>query len=124
MGRGLLLLMLTVLLAGAGPACAQDPAGRFDGWATAVIAADWRDGGGQPIAAFDNARRDVARGLIDAGLRGAQGGGGGHRPAVRAAAVRRGGDAAAAADAAVRETVGVRSRSGIGAGASPYGNVW
>ena len=68
MGRGLLLLMLTVLLAGAGPACAQDPAGRFDGWATAVIAADWRDGGGQPIQAFDNARRDVARGLIEAGL--------------------------------------------------------
>ena len=68
MGRGLLLLMLTALLAGAGPACAQDPAGRFDGWATAVIAADWRDGGGQPIAAFDNARRDVARGLIEAGL--------------------------------------------------------
>ena len=70
MGRGLLLLISTVLLVGAGSACAQSPAAqsRFDGWATAVIAADWRDGDGQPIQAFDNARRDVARGFIDAGL--------------------------------------------------------
>ncbi|HYC97815.1 C13 family peptidase [Brevundimonas sp.] len=68
MGRGLLLLILAALLAGAGPACGQTPAGRFDGWATAVIAADWRDGGGQPIQAFDNARRDVTRGFIEAGL--------------------------------------------------------
>ena len=67
MGRGFLLLVLTALLAGAGPACGQG-SGRFDGWATAVIAADWRDGGGQPIQAFDNARRDVARGLVAAGL--------------------------------------------------------
>lgn len=70
MGRGFLLLMLMALLAGAGPACAQAPGaqGRFEGWATAVIAADWRDGGGRPIQAFDNARRDVTRGLIEAGL--------------------------------------------------------
>lgn len=70
MGRGLLLLMLTALLAGAGAACAQTPAthDRFDGWATAVIAADWRDGGGRPIQAFDNARRDVTRELLAAGL--------------------------------------------------------
>ena len=72
MGRGLLLLVLTALLAGGGPACGQSPAGpgpaRFDGWATAVIAADWRDGGGRPIQAFDNARRDVTRGLLEAGL--------------------------------------------------------
>lgn len=73
MGRAWLLLILTALLTGAGPACgqspeAQGPGGRFDGWATAVIAADWRDGGGQPIEAFDNARRDVARGFLDAGL--------------------------------------------------------
>lgn len=73
MGRGFLLLMLTALLAGAGPArgqspAGQSPAGRFEGWATAVIAADWRDGGGQPIQAFDNARRDVTKELIAAGL--------------------------------------------------------
>ena len=68
MGRGLLLLILTALLAGVGPACGQSPGGRFDGWATAIIAADWRDGGGQPIDAFDNARRDLVRGFVDAGL--------------------------------------------------------
>lgn len=65
MGRGSLLLTLMAALAGAGPADAQS---RFDGWAGAVIAADWRDGGGRPIAAFDNARRDVTRGLLAAGL--------------------------------------------------------
>ena len=68
MGRGLLLLMLMAALAGAGPACGQAPSGRFDGWAAAVIAADWRDGRGQPIAAFDNARRDVTAALLAAGL--------------------------------------------------------
>ena len=73
MGRAWLLLILTALLTGAGPACGQSPDrespdGRFDGWATAVIAADWRDGGGQPIEVFDNARRDVAQGFIEAGL--------------------------------------------------------
>ena len=65
MGRVVLLLMLTLALAAVGPACAQS---RFEGWATAVIAADWRDGGGRPIAAFDNARRDVTRGFVEAGL--------------------------------------------------------
>lgn len=65
MGRGILLLTLTAALAGAAPAAAQS---RFEGWAGAVIAADWRDGGGRPIAAFDNARRDVTRGLLAAGL--------------------------------------------------------
>ena len=41
----LLALLLLVLITG--PAPAQ---GRFDGWATAVIAADWRDGGGRLIS--------------------------------------------------------------------------
>lgn len=68
MGRGLLLLMLTAVLSCAGPACAQAPTSRFEGWATAVVAADWRDGRGRPIEAFDNARRDVTAGLIAAGL--------------------------------------------------------
>lgn len=67
MGRGILLIF-TALLVAAGPAFAQASGGRFDGWATAVIAADWRDGAGHPIDAFDNARRDVTRGLLDVGL--------------------------------------------------------
>lgn len=65
MGRGFLLLMLAAAFAGAAPAAAQN---RFDGWAGAVIAADWRDSGGRPIQAFDNARRDVTQGLLAAGL--------------------------------------------------------
>jgi hypothetical protein len=65
MGRGFLLLIMAAALAGAGAANAQS---RFDGWATAVIAADWRDGGGRAIEAFDNARRDLTRGLLTAGL--------------------------------------------------------
>lgn len=65
MGRGFLLLIMAAALAGAGAANAQS---RLDGWATAVIAADWRDGGGRPIEAFDNARRDLTRGLLTAGL--------------------------------------------------------
>ena len=73
MGRGFSRVLAPMLTAAAlaGPACGQTPAasaGRFDGWTTAVIAADWRDGRGRPIQAFDNARRDVARGVVAAGL--------------------------------------------------------
>ncbi len=68
MGRGLLLIVTAALLAAADPGFAQTTGGRFDGWATAVIAADWRDSGGRPIEAFDNARRDVTQGLLAAGL--------------------------------------------------------
>ena len=69
MGRGFLLLLLTLAaLAGGRPAEAQAVASRFEGWATVVIAADWRDGGGRPIEAFDNARRDLTHGLLAAGL--------------------------------------------------------
>lgn len=65
MGRAVLILLLA--LAWSAPACAQSRAGRFEGWATAVVAADWR-GGNEPIQAFDNARRDVVAGLLAAGL--------------------------------------------------------
>ena len=43
-------------------------ASRFDGWTAAVIAADWRTSGGDPITAFDNARRDLTAGFLDAGF--------------------------------------------------------
>jgi len=68
MCRGFSLIVTAALLAAAGPGFAQTWGGRFDGWTTAVIAGDWRDSGGQPIEAFDNARRDVTRGLLAAGL--------------------------------------------------------
>ncbi|WP_372707884.1 C13 family peptidase [Brevundimonas sp.] len=72
MGR-FLIAVLSMTLALAAPACAQSPASspapnRFEGWTTAVIAADWRDGDGDPILAFDNARRDLVRALQTAGL--------------------------------------------------------
>ncbi len=68
MGRGLILLIFILALTGAGQSFAQVPVSRFDGWATAVIAADWRDGYGRPIEAFDNARRDVTAGFLAAGM--------------------------------------------------------
>lgn len=40
----------------------------FDGWASAFIAGDWRDGQGQPIKAFDNARRDLSLAFQAAGF--------------------------------------------------------
>ncbi|MDZ4365119.1 C13 family peptidase [Brevundimonas sp.] len=60
-----ILAALVMLVALATPAMAQS---RFDGWATAVIAADWRTSRGQPIQAFDNARRDLVSGFVAAGF--------------------------------------------------------
>ena len=40
----------------------------FDGWASAFIAGDWRDGHGHPIEAFDNARRDLSLAFQAAGF--------------------------------------------------------
>lgn len=65
MGRAVLILVWA--LAWSAPACAQSRTDRFDGWLTAVVAADWRSGN-RPIQAFDNARRDVVKGLLAAGL--------------------------------------------------------
>lgn len=42
---------------------------RFEGWTAAVIAADWRTSQGQPIQAFDNARRDLTSAFVAAGFR-------------------------------------------------------
>ncbi len=69
-GRIILALWLAVLTpASAQPRPGDAPASsRFDGWASAVIAADWRDSQGQPIEAFDNARRDLAAAFREAGL--------------------------------------------------------
>ncbi len=60
-------LSFSVLLcaACATPSFAQS---RFDGWASAIIAADWRTSTGEPIQAFDNARRDLVSGFLAAGF--------------------------------------------------------
>ncbi len=50
---------------GGAPVHAQS---RFDGWSAVIVAADWRDGRGQTIEAFDNARRDLARAFVEAGF--------------------------------------------------------
>ncbi|MDP2764933.1 MAG: C13 family peptidase [Brevundimonas sp.] len=69
MGRGLIII-LAVLLGLAAPAQAQTAAsaGRFQGWTSAIVAADWRDGANRPIEAFDNARRDLVKGFLGAGF--------------------------------------------------------
>lgn len=62
-------VIVILLWLGAGVACAQTPpASRFDGWASAIVAADWRTSQGDPIRAFDNARRDLTSGFLAAGF--------------------------------------------------------
>lgn len=67
--RRLIATAMLLMTALAAPAMAQDAGGpsRFDGWAVAIVAGDWR-GQGQPIQAFDNARRDLVQGFLDAGF--------------------------------------------------------
>ncbi len=43
----------------------------FKDWAAAFVAADWRDGNGRTIDAFDNASRDLAKAFASAGLKSA-----------------------------------------------------
>lgn len=71
MTRAFVIGLTAAWLCLAAPACAepgQASASRFQGWTSAIIAADWRDGQGQPIEAFDNARRDLVKGFLDAGF--------------------------------------------------------
>lgn len=74
LARGLCALGLGMMLVVALPplpcqAHAQpDPSNSFHDWSSVVIAADWRDGQGQPIEAFDNARRDLSRSLLSLGF--------------------------------------------------------
>lgn len=66
-------ILASTLAALALTACATAPAapsagGVFDGWAGAVVAADWRTSRGQPIVAFDNARRDLTAAFVGEGF--------------------------------------------------------
>ena len=60
-------VIVILLWLGASVAQAQAPS-RFDGWASAIVAADWRTSSGDPIQAFDNARRDLTAGFLAAGF--------------------------------------------------------
>jgi len=60
------LALVVLFLAVSGAAQAQS---RFDGWASAVIAGDWRSTRGAPIQAFDNAQRDLAAAFVAAGFK-------------------------------------------------------
>ena len=69
MGRGLIIVLVAVLgFAAAAQAQTTAPPGRFAGWTSAIVAADWRDGANRPIQAFDNARRDLVKGFLAAGF--------------------------------------------------------
>lgn len=65
MARIIVIAILMWVGVGAGSAQSQS---RFDGWASAIVAADWRTSAGDPIAAFDNARRDLVAGFLAAGF--------------------------------------------------------
>lgn len=69
MGRRL-IIVLAALLGFASSAQSQTAAapGRFENWASLIVAADWRDGANRPIQAFDNARRDLVQGFLTAGF--------------------------------------------------------
>lgn len=63
----LIPLAAAILAVLVSPVRAQ-PADAFRGWASFIVAADWTDSGGQPIEAFDNARRDLALAFERAGF--------------------------------------------------------
>jgi hypothetical protein len=70
MGR-VFVILLAIWIALPSQALAQAARaapGRFEGWTSVIIAADWRDGRGRPIEAFDNARRDLVKGFLGAGF--------------------------------------------------------
>jgi hypothetical protein len=69
MARGW-IIALGLWLAVSATAAAQSPTAptRFDNWTSLFVSADWRDGRGRPIEAFDNARRDLVEAFLAAGL--------------------------------------------------------
>lgn len=62
------LIGLLSALCIASPTAAQENPAPFSGWATAIVAADWRDSAGTPIEAFDNSLRDLPTAFARAGL--------------------------------------------------------
>jgi hypothetical protein len=69
MGRGwIIALGLWLALATHAAAQTRPTASRFDNWTSLIVSADWRDGRGAPIDAFDNARKDLAVAFTAAGF--------------------------------------------------------
>ena len=67
LAAALALGVILALTGGLGPRAAK-AASPFADWAAVVVAGDYRAHSGEPSEAFDNARRDVGRALIDAGF--------------------------------------------------------
>ena len=66
MGRRLIGLVLLGWMAWAAPTLAQSSP--FSSWAAVIVAGDWRAHSGGPSEVFDNARRDLTKGFIAAGV--------------------------------------------------------
>lgn len=66
-----MVFLLAALCAGRGQAQTPDviEPGGYDDWAVGILAADWRDGSGAPIDAFDNAARALAKGFEAVGFK-------------------------------------------------------
>lgn len=67
-GAAIVWIALLVLAQPASALPSPETPNRFAGWAAVVIAADWRTSHGQPIQAFDNARRDLVSGFLSVGF--------------------------------------------------------
>lgn len=65
-----LMCLLASLCSGTGQAQSNEviAPGGYEDWAVGILAADWRDGEGAPIEAFDNARRALAAGFEAVGF--------------------------------------------------------
>jgi hypothetical protein len=66
--RAAAVALIALWTTAASPLPPASPAPLSD-WAAVFVAGDWRAHSGKPSEAFDNARADVGRGFIDAGLR-------------------------------------------------------
>jgi hypothetical protein len=66
--KGLRLLLFLAVVVTTSLYGAEVRAGDFRGWASFIVAGDWTGGRGETIEAFDNARRDLARGFERAGF--------------------------------------------------------
>ncbi len=66
MVRGFIAILLALLLV---PGAARADPASFGNWAAVIVAGDWRAAGGEATDAFENARRDIASALVNAGFR-------------------------------------------------------